>query len=185
MRENFKYVNSFKEACERCEQLEKEIKENLFKTHPHLLKEVNQSQQEDVLNMIMEEHEEEMDDEVDDHEYADDKISAGSHDDFEEEDDEKDTSKRLERKDSQNMDEETIEEDVPSHRGRSESLTQEQNVESNSEAEEQIVNVQLKMKKQEVSKEDEEFMKAFDMLVSENIAVIKNLLVLKKRFVSF
>jgi hypothetical protein len=120
----------------------------------------------------MEEQEEEMDGDEEDHEYAD-EMSAGSNEEFDEDDDEKDNSKRLGRRDSQNMDEETIDdENVQSRRERSESLTQEQNVESNSDVEEPTVNVQPKMKKQEVSKEDEEFMKAFDMLVSENIAVI-------------
>ena len=162
--------------------METEARESLMKTAPHLLKEVNTQQfnqdVDDGLDHINEDEEEEEDDEVNEEETEEDDLRAGPHTNYEDDDE-----NEMEDEDSFNpkqksraprdslldADEELSNDKV---RKRNDSLSQDQNFDSNSEVEDNAVKIlQKSSAKKEISAEDEEFMKQFDSLLTENIAV--------------
>lgn len=167
LRPSFKFAKTYKEACEEVTKMEDEIREGLNKTVPHLMKEVlnegKSSQNEaglDAINEGEEEDDYEPDEEQPVEDNYDDEPEINTNYNIDDEDE-------LPEKRDRAMDGEDNEDDRA--RERYDSTTQEPTGDSNSENEENLVIQPIV--KHEISKEDEEFMKAFDTLVTENIAV--------------
>ena len=173
VRPDFKFLKTFAEACEVVTKMENEIKEGLSKTAPHLIKEVtgeNKDENDDGLETIREDKE----DDEDYNEMEDD--GDGEEDDEEEEDEDEDSynpdkETKVKKRQSRttafdNGDEMSVSQNEDAKKYEN----QDQNADSNSEIEDGVV-LQPKISKPEVSLEDDEFIKAFDSLLAENIAV--------------
>ena len=167
VRPSFKFAKTYKEACEEVTKMEDEIREGLNKTVPHLMKEVlneNKSSQNeaglDCINEGEEENEDEREFEQQMEENYDDEPEINTNYNIDDEDE-------MPEKPDQTMDGEDNDDDRA--RVRYDSTTQEPVGDSNSENEDNLVIQPIV--KHEISKEDEDFMKAFDNLVTENIAV--------------
>jgi hypothetical protein len=168
LRQNYKYFKTYKEALDEVEKMENEIKESLQKTAPQLIKEIEKKEQSgsgeaDQLGTIKEDEEgyDELEGYDENNEIDDDNQNraAKNYDDEDEDEDSFNPNREDDNEDDQ-------------QRQRSDSFNQDQCTDSNSEMEEGTLIVQPRIVKQEISKEDEEFMKAFDSLLTENIAVI-------------
>ncbi len=183
LRPGFKFAKTFKDACDAVEKMETEIKENLAKTMPHMMNEVFSQVKENEVNAdglgAIREDDEEQEDECDYEQQGDVVVETYSDGEYNENDE-------YENNDFQNrfrknrMDGEDLasnmnlnEDDDEEMRQRYDSASHELNGD-NSSSEEMIEENQIiqpkRTVKQEISKEDEEFMKAFDSLVTENIA---------------
>ena len=162
--------------------MESEARENLMKTAPHLLKEVTvqqpgQQETDDGLEAINEAEEEEQEEGDEDEDglrtgprterQNDEENYDDDENDLEDEDSFNPNEKRQPRDSLLDADEEFTNDKV---RKRNDSLSQDQNFDSNSEVEDNNT-VKISAAKKEVSAEDEEFMKQFDMILTENIAV--------------
>jgi hypothetical protein len=168
LRQNYKFFKSYKEASEEVEKMENEIKQNLQKTAPQFIKEIEKNEQVsgsgevDQLGTIKEDEE---DDEVE------------VYDENNELDDDDNENRVAKNYDDEDEDDESFnrnredENDDDQQRQRNDSYNQDQCTDSNSELEDAAMIIQPRLVKQELSKEDEEFMKAFDALLTENIAV--------------
>lgn len=159
LRPSFKFTNSYQEACERVAKMEEEIKESVLKAVPNFEQLVNTTTGEvggdaGGLGTIREDEEDDergYTGEVDDDEYG-----GGEYDDED-------------PRPSADLDE--LDEGLE-RKPRVDSMNADSNGSEVDEAPD-VVNLVQPKKQQEVSKEDEEFIKAFDALVSENIAVFK------------
>ena len=161
--------------------METEARENLMKTAPHLLKETTakQSNQEtdDGLDPINEDEEENDADLAEQDETEEDELRGGPHtDQNDEENYENEDDNDIEDEDSYNSKEKSqkrqprdslldADDDLSQH--------QDTNFDSNSEVEDNntVKILQTSAAKREISAEDEEFMKQFDSVLTENIAV--------------
>lgn len=175
LRPGLKFPKTYKEACEAVEKMESEFKEQLTKSAPHLVKEVIDKgaiQGEDGLEPINEDEENDVygNNESGDVGDEEDEYSYHNNDRFDQDDEDEDEDS-YNRNDSKykysNMDGEDVNDDERNQ--RFDSINHEQYNTDNSDKEE-ITRV-IQPRKQEISKEDDEFMKAFDSLVTENIAV--------------
>ena len=148
-------------------KMETEARENIMKTAPHLLKEVTVQQQAqdnyDSLHPINEAEEEEQDNEEDEYEHRD-----GPHGDQNDEENERYEDYDEEDEDSFNPKNEQKRQPRDSLNDNDEESGKEHD--SNSELEDNI-KLQPRVAKKEVSAEDEEFMRQFDSILTENIAV--------------
>lgn len=159
--------------------METEARENLMKTVPHLLKEVTvkQSNQEtdDGLDPINEDEEDNESQIAEQNETEEEEIRGGPHTDQNDEENYEDEND-IEDEDSFNPNEKSqkrqprdslldVDDDLSHH--------QDINFDSNSEVEDNntVKILQTFKSKKEISAEDEEFMKQFDSILTENIAV--------------
>jgi len=189
LRPGFKFAKNFKEACDAVDKMETEIKETLSKTMPHLMNEVfnevkaGNDPNADGLGAIREDEEEELgegeDEEEDDYgEQQDERVETDYEDDDEYDANDMQNRFRKSRMDGEdlasnanNLNEAGGDNDEGLARSRYDSANHEPSGgDSNSDADENLIVQPKRVVKQEISKEDEEFMKAFDSLVTENIA---------------
>jgi regulator of nonsense transcripts 2 len=191
LRPGFKFAKNFKEACDAVDKMETEIKETLSKTMPHLMNEVfnevkaGNDPNADGLDAIREDEEDELgeEDEEDDYGEQQDERVQTDYEDDENENDEYDTNdtqnrvrkSRMDGEDqasnANNFNEAGGDNDEGLVRSRYDSANHEPSGgDSNSDADENLIVQPKRIVKQEISIEDEEFMKAFDSLVTENIA---------------
>ncbi len=167
LRQNYKYFKTYKEASDEVEKMENEIKESLQKTAPQLIKEIEKKEtggsgEADQLGTIKEEEGyDELEGYEENNEVEDDNQNRIAKN-YEDEDEDEDSFTHNREDDNED----------DHQRQRNDSYNQDQCTDSNSEMEDAALIVQPRIIKQEISKEDEEFMKAFDSLLTENIAVI-------------
>lgn len=184
MRADFKYEKTYKQACEQVVKMENEIKENLTKTLPNLLKYFNPINQttdqndkndletinEDQENYQDEQEEEEQEEEV---QNGNELEQEQDYDDDNQEGNFRQKENYAEDDDEEQEQEEEEEDNYEDKRDRNDSFTQGGvgGGGGSEEAEDSTCKiVQPRVNKQTVSQEDEEFMKAFESLVTENIA---------------
>jgi len=166
--------------------MEKEARENLMKTAPHLLNPIQPTTNvtdDDGLDPINEDEElDNINDNVDEEETEEDDLRAESNTDqndeeaaydYEDEEDEdsfnpKDGSSKQRKPRDSLLD---ADEELSRERKRNDSSNQDQNGDSNSEIEDSVKILPNSSAKKEISAEDEEFMKQFDSILVENIAV--------------
>lgn len=193
LRSDFKFVKNYADSVEAVIKMETEARENLLKTAPHLLATVksttNAQINDDGLDPINEDEEldninnddnnpdEETEDEFraeSNNDQNDEEVYDDEDDEDEEEEDDdsfnpkKDASKQRKSRDSLiDADEEL------SERKRNDSSNNpDQNADSSSEIEDSVKILPNSLAKKEISAEDEEFMKQFDSILTENIAVL-------------
>lgn len=168
LRQNYKFFKTYKEASDEVEKMENEIKESLQKTAPQLIKEIEKKDQlvgsgdADQLGTIKEDEEDDELEEYDENNEIDEDNENRATKNYDDEDEDEESFNR--NRDDENEDDQ--------QRQRNDSYNQDQCTDSNSEMEDAAMIIQPRIVKQEMSKEDEEFMKAFDSLLTENIAVI-------------
>ncbi len=153
LRPSFKLVKSYSESSEAVLKMEQEVRESLNRAVPGLMSEVAAPLGEDGLQAIREDEEEEETGQLREgecEELAEDEDEVGG--DYDEEDEEEGWSGADEARNGSDS----------------------QNVDSNSEVEEVSVR-RPKVGGKEVDADDDEFCKAFDSLLSENIAVSRRL----------
>lgn len=191
LRPGFRFTSSYAEACERVTRMEEEIKENLMKAVPNFEQlVVSSSSSSNSASMSAggdaaladagglrtiredeEEYDEDNEDEDEDN-YSGGNGAAADDDEYgfdvaaaEDDEDTRSSSKR--RADLDELDDDVV------GKARADSMNADSN--AGSEVDDahpnSLVNLVQHKKHQEMSKEDEEFIKAFDSLVTENIAV--------------
>ena len=183
LRSNFKFFKTYAESVEAVTKMENEIRETLSRTAPQLMKEVKSNQanknnylEENALESIREDEQDEDNYggtfENEPYEYEDDEND--NYEDEEDEDSFNPDAGKIKKRQFQKGDIEGEEDNLATeNRERYDSVSHEQNIDSNSEVEEGLV-LQSRVAKKDVSKDDEEFIKAFDMILTENIAVNNN-----------
>ena len=181
LRSNFKFLKTYAESVEAVAKMENEVRETLNRTAPQLMKEVKSNQanrnnylEENALESI---REDEQDEDVEDggtfanepDEYEDEENE--NYEDEEDEDSFNPDAAKMKKRQFQKCEIEGEEDNMATeNRKRYDSVSHEQNADSNSEVEEGLI-LQPRVSKKDVSKDDEEFIKAFDMILTENIAV--------------
>lgn len=172
VRPDFKFVKTFAEANEIVLKMEEEIKESLSKTVPQLMKDViNEGKESDEgLTTIDEDREEDDENKQDEDEENE---EYPEQEDYEEYSSYKpDTNKRPSWTWMGGDSEETGPSVEAKNLSLKDSLKDSLNMEQNQDSEvEEGVLMQPKISKPDLSKEDDEFIKAFDSLLAENVAV--------------
>lgn len=193
LRPDFKFLKNYADSVEAVIKMETEARENLLKTAPHLLATVkpttNAQINDDGLDPINEDEEldnninnddNNLDEETEDEFRAESNIDQNDEEVYDDEDDEDDedeeddsfNSKKEASKQRKSRDSLIDADEELSERKRNESSNNpDQNADSSSEIEDSVKILSNSLAKKEISAEDEEFMKQFDSILTENIAV--------------